>query len=142
MSWTCPNCNFVVEGDSVRCAACNYQLEMRLVLSSNVGNNWRTFITADVTRRTYKRLYPDVEHQYVPRNEGEHPYSVEKNVNNEWMLKPNGQSPVGVAINGTPCEDGYEYPLNEGDVISIASQSDNSRQVAPLKVSFSRFENP
>lgn len=135
MSWICPKCNFTVADGLFRCAACNYQLETRLVLTSGEGNSWRTLISDDVTRRTYKRLYPGVEHQYIPRNEGEHPFSVVKDATNKWFLKYNGNSPVAVALNGNICEAGNEYPLNEGDSISIASRSDSSRQIAPITVS-------
>lgn len=135
MSWICPKCNFTVGDGSFRCNACNYQLETRLVLTSSAGNSWRTLISDEVTRRTYKRLYPGEEHQYIPRNEGENPFSVVKDAANRWFLKYNGNSPVAVVLNGNVCEAGNEYPLNEGDSISIASRSDTSRQIAPITVS-------
>ena len=136
MSWKCPKCNFLMDDAECRCKACSYQLETRLILTSSVGNTWRTLITAEITRRTYKRLYPETEHQYVPRNEGEHPFSVIKSEDNLWFLKPNANSPVAVALNGTVCGDDNEYSLNENDSISIASRKDPSKQVAPLTVSF------
>ena len=78
MGWHCPKCNFMVEDGAFQCMACGYHQETRLILTSGVGNKWRTLISAEITRRTYKRLYPDTEHQYIPRNEGEHPFSVIK----------------------------------------------------------------
>ncbi|SHN01835.1 hypothetical protein [Fibrobacter sp. UWB7] len=136
MGWHCPKCNFMVEDGAFQCMACGYHQETRLILTSGVGNKWRTLISAEITRRTYKRLYPDTEHQYIPRNEGEHPFSVIKDAENNWFLQVNGKSPVAVTLNGNLCDPAREYLLNNGDSISIASRSDSSRQVAPLTVSF------
>lgn len=141
MSWICPNCNFVMGDDSYCCSACNYRVDSRLVLTSATGNAWRTILGTEVTRRTYKRLYPNEEHQYIPRNEDEHPFSVEKKDDNAWVLKPNGNSPVGVALNGNVCDDDAEYALNDGDSITIASRNDSSKQIAPLKVSFAMIDD-
>lgn len=136
MSWSCPKCNFMMDDAACRCVACSYQLETRIVLTSSIGNSWRTLISAELTRRAYKRLYPEVEHQYIPRNEGEHPFSVIKSEDNRWFLKPNVNSPVAVTLNGSLCDGDKEYSLNENDSISIASRNDPSKQVAPLTVSF------
>lgn len=141
MSWNCPNCNFILEDSQIGCIVCNYRRAARLVLSSDVGCSWKTILSAEVNRRVYKRLYPDEEHQYIPREIGEYPFSVIKKDSNEWVLKVNENSPVTSTLNGNVCHDEMEYPLNEGDCICVASRSNSAIQVAPLKVSFALVED-
>ena len=136
MSWQCPNCTFVLEDTMLQCNACGYQRKTKLVLTSQEGLTWKTFIDADITRKTYKRLYSGIEHQYIPKNEGEHPFSVIKDENNLWFLDSNPDSPVGVALNGEVCDDEMSYQLKEHDTISIVSRSNPSKHVALLEVSF------
>ena len=136
MSWKCPKCSFELGDEACQCVACGYRIKTRLVLTSNIGKNWITTVSTEVTRRSYRHIYPDVEHQYIPRNDGENPYSVILDANNCWFLKANGNSPVAVMLNGSLCESGSEYQLNNGDSIAIASRNDSSKQVAPVKVSF------
>lgn len=141
MTWKCPNCGFELDDSLISCHACGYTKACRLVLTSNEGVTWRTVIEAEVTRRTYRRLYPGTEHQYVPRAEGCHPFEVSKKENNVWVLRGNASSPVGVALNDLLCNDNAEYYLNEGDIISITSRANPTARVAPLKVSFVPLDN-
>lgn len=137
MSWKCPDCGIAsLEDNSMKCEVCGYTRTSHLVLTSNGNQTWKTLIEAEVTRRTYKRLYPGEEHQYVPRNEGEYPFIVKRDSNNLWILKTNQNCAIGVTINGVFCSSSTEFPLNDGDTICLASRSDTTRQIAPLKVSF------
>ena len=136
MSWICPTCQYVNADSDVRCACDGHVRRSRLELSVPEGGDgvWRTTISADVTRRAYRRLYPGTEHQYVPRNDGEHPFSVVRTASTPWTLVANGASPIRTVLDGVPCNPGQEYPLKTGDVIAIAPAGNPSRQYAPLKV--------
>ena len=138
MSWKCgvPECQFENDDNSVVCACCGRARRSRLVLTSPSGTSWRTMIDADVTRSVYRRLYPGVEHQYVPRSEGGHPFSVVKANTGEWQLRANPASPIRTVLNADACEGGRCYGLKPGDVIAIAPATDTTKVKAPLTVSF------
>lgn len=137
MSWKCeePECQFENEDGCVVCACCGRARRSRLALTAPSGQAWRTMIDADITRPVYRRLYPGVEHQYVPRNEGEHPYSVLKTSTGEWQLRANPASPIRTVLNAVACESGRGYGLTTGDVIAIASPANTTKTYAPLTVS-------
>lgn len=138
MSWKCgvPECQFENDDNSVVCACCGRARRSRLVLTSPSGASWRTMIDADITRSVYRRLYPGVEHQYVPRTEGGHPFSVVKANTGEWQLRANPACPIRTALNADACEGGRCYGLKSGDVIAIAPATDTTKVKAPLTVSF------
>ncbi len=138
MSWICPNpeCSFENSDDVIVCPCDGTYRRTRLVLSTPEGGSWRTAITMDVTRRAYGRLYPGVEHQYVPHNEGAHPFSVVKAANGAWQLVANASCPIRTVLNTVPCEGGRAYPLKPGDEIAIAPASNPASLYAPLRVSF------
>ena len=92
-------------------------------------------IDVDVTRAVYRRLYPGVEHQYVPRSEGGHPYSIVKANTGEWQLLANPSSPIRTVLNAEACEGGRRYSLKSGDRISIAPPENVAKTFAPLTVS-------
>lgn len=137
MSWKCKvsECQFENDDSSVVCACCGRARRSRLVLTTPSGGSWRTMIDVDVTRAVYRRLYPGVEHQYVPRNEGGHPYSIVRANTGEWQLQANPSSPVRTVLNSAACEGGRRYGLANGDCIAIAPPSDAARTFAPLTVS-------
>ena len=139
MSWICVNCQMQSEDDSlISCEACGFFRRTEIHLQSEPGNDWHTRIDCDVTRSVYRRLYPGIEHQYVPRNEGEHPYSLCKTTNG-WVLRINPSSKLAVKYNDDLCTEDQEYQLSAGDVILLASKEDPSRQVAPLTVMLKVF---
>lgn len=137
MSWKCPEpeCQFENDDGSVVCACCGRARRSRLVLTASTDVSWRTMIDADVTRSVYRRLYPGVEHQYVPRNEGGHPFSVMRANTGEWQLRANPASPIRTVLNATACEGGRCYSLKSGDVVAIAPATDTTKAKAPLTVS-------
>ena len=138
MSWKChvPECQFENDDDnSVVCACCGRARRSRLVLTAPSGASWRTMIDADVTRAVYRRLYPGVAHQYVPRNEGGHPYSIVRANTGEWQLLANPSSPISTVLNSGTCEGGRRYGLKNGDSISIAPSANAAKTYAPLTVS-------
>ena len=135
MSWKCPECQFENDDNNVVCECCGRVRRSRLELTSQSGTSWRTMIDVDVTRAVYRRLYPGVEHQYVPRNEGGHPFSIVKANTGEWQLQANPSSPIRTVLNATACEGGRCYGLKNGDCIAIAPPSDVTRTFAPLTVS-------
>lgn len=137
MSWKCDKCPYTGGDDSeLECPMCGYFRRTKLVLTSSGGVNWETRIDEAVTRRTYRRLYPGEEHQYVPRNDCEYPFSVIKSERREWLLVANGASPVGTTLDGKVCTADMQYPLKAGNEICICSRANPARQIAPLKVSF------
>ncbi len=137
MSWKCqvPECQFENDDNSVVCACCGRARRSRLVLMAPSGASWRTMIDADVTRAVYRRLYPGVEHQYVPRSEGGHPYSIVRANTGEWQLLANPSSPIRTVLNSGACEGGRRYGLKNGDNISIAPSANAAKTFAPLTVS-------
>ena len=137
MSWKCqePECQFENDDNSVVCACCGRARRSRLVLTAPSGASWRTMIDVDVTRAVYRRLYPGVEHQYVPRNEGGHPYSIVRANTGEWQLLANPSSPIHTVLNSGTCEGGRRYGLKNGDSISIAPSANVTKTFAPLTVS-------
>ena len=137
MSWKCqePECQFENDDNSVVCACCGRARRSRLVLTAPSGASWRTMIDVDVTRAVYRRLYPGVEHQYVPRNEGGHPYSIVRANTGEWQLLANPSSPISTVLNSGTCEGGRRYGLKNGDSISIAPSANAAKTYVPLTVS-------
>ena len=137
MSWKCQvsECQFENDDNSVFCACCGRARRSRLVLTTPSGASWRTMIDVDVTRAVYRRLYPGVEHQYVPRNEGGHPYSIVRANTGEWQLLANPSSPISTVLNSGTCEGGRRYGLKDGDIISIAPSANAAKTYAPLTVS-------
>lgn len=141
MSWKCKQCDHENEDSAVRCPACGCVRLARLVLTSDSGASWRTLIDAEITRRTYRHLYPGVEHQYIPRDEGGHPFSVCRNGANEWFIHANAMCRIGVSVNGQLCEDESMSELHNGDVICITPRGTTTHNIAPLKVSFVPIDN-
>lgn len=137
MSWKCqePECQFENDDGSVVCACCGRARRSRLALTSPSGASVRTTIDIDVTRAVYRRLYPGVEHQYVPRTEGGHPYSIARANTGEWQLVANAGSLIRTVLNSSACEGGRRYVLKDGDRISIAPPSDVTKTFAPVTVS-------
>lgn len=137
MSWKCqvPECQFENDDNSVVCACCGRARRSRFVLTTPSGTSWRTMIDADITRAVYRRLYPGVEHQYVPRNDGEHPYSIVRANTGEWQLLANPSSPISTVLNSETCVVGQRYGLKNGDCISIAASKNATKTYAPLVVS-------
>ncbi len=137
MSWKCQvsECQFENDDNSVVCACCGRARRSRLVLTAPSGASWRTMIDVDVTRAVYRRLYPGVEHQYVPRNEGGHPYSIVRANTGEWQLLANPSSPISTVLNSGTCEGWRRYGLKNGDSISIAPSANAAKTYAPLTVS-------
>ena len=142
MSWKCKEseCQFENDDSSVICACCGRARRVRLVLTAPSGTSWHTRIDVDVTRAVYRRLYPGVEHQYVPRNEGGHPYSIIKANTGEWQLQANPSSPIRTVLNSVACEGGRRYCLANGDCIAIAPSADAAKTYAPLTVSLLPIE--
>ena len=128
-------CQFENEDGSVVCACCGRARRSRLALTSPSGASWRTMIDVDVTRAVYRRLYPGVEHQYVPRNEGGHPFSIVKANTGEWQLFVNPSSPIRTVLNSEVCDGGCRYGLKDGDSISIAPSASAAKTYALLTVS-------
>ena len=138
MSWKCQEseCQFENDDDnSVVCACCGRARLSRLVLTSPAGTTWGTMVEVEVTRAVYRRLYPGVEHQYVPRSEGGHPYSIVRANTGEWQLLVNPSSPIRTVLNAEACEGGRRYGLKNGDSISIAPPTNAAKVYAPLTVS-------
>ena len=137
MSWRCldPECQFENEDSTVVCACCGRARRVRLVLTSSAGGTWWTMLMVEVTRSVYRHLFPGVEHQYVPRNEGEHPFSVMRANTGEWQLVANASSPICTVLNGQACTGGQGYALRAGDVITIAPPTNVAKLFAPVTVS-------
>lgn len=138
MTWICQQCNNShLDDESVVCDICGSYRRSQLHLRSSEAD-WHTRTDCIVSRAVYRKLYPGVEHQYIPHNEENYPFSLCRD-NNVWTLLVNIASTLAVKLNSEVCEIETAYPLRNGDVITLASKANPAKEVAPLTIFLAPF---
>ena len=135
--WICSdiNCQQPNDDDVFCCEACGEVRANRLHLKNQrTAKDWSTAGTFQIDRSVYKELFNE-EYKYLPKEYGNHPYTLCKRPDGKWCLIVNSNSMIAVALGDVICEAGTEYEISvRGSVISLVNPHNHAVKLAPVQV--------